>query len=109
MFAAEMRACVRQLELGGCGDGVSASATSPPSALPATPSAAPSAKRTASSGGLTAAGAAAAGAAGAEVFAGYRDDATAAVGEPPGAFDLRDLYRLIRVLEVAAEDLEAYE
>ncbi|KXZ45001.1 hypothetical protein GPECTOR_59g608 [Gonium pectorale] len=34
------------------------------------------------------------------------DDA-AAVG-PPGGFDLRDLYRLIRVLEVAAEDLQGH-
>eukprot|EP00198_Chlamydomonas_reinhardtii_P005237 XP_001694573.1 predicted protein [Chlamydomonas reinhardtii] len=90
----------------GSGGGVSGGAAG---ALPAPAPLSASAKRTASSGGLTAAGAAAAGAAGAEVFAGYRDDATAAVGEPPGAFDLRDLYRLIRVLEVAAEDLEAYD
>ncbi|GLI70522.1 hypothetical protein VaNZ11_015417 [Volvox africanus] len=35
------------------------------------------------------------------------DDQTA--GDPPGRFDLRDLYRLIRVVEVAVEDLEHYE
>ncbi|GIL96045.1 hypothetical protein Vretimale_1939 [Volvox reticuliferus] len=35
------------------------------------------------------------------------DDRT--VGDPPGRFDLRDLYRLIRVVEVAVEDLERYE
>ncbi|GLC35375.1 hypothetical protein PLESTB_000571600 [Pleodorina starrii] len=32
-----------------------------------------------------------------------------AAGDPPGRFDLRDLYRLIRVIEVAVEDLEHYE
>lgn len=34
------------------------------------------------------------------------DDRTG--GDPPGRFDLRDLYRLIRVIEVAVEDLERY-
>ncbi|GIL42185.1 hypothetical protein Vafri_248 [Volvox africanus] len=35
------------------------------------------------------------------------DDQTA--GDPPGRFDLRDLYRLIRVVELAVEDLEHYK
>ncbi|GFR45211.1 hypothetical protein Agub_g6606 [Astrephomene gubernaculifera] len=33
----------------------------------------------------------------------------AAQSDPPGRFDLRDLYRLIRVIEVAIEDLEREE
>ncbi|KAG2432521.1 hypothetical protein HXX76_008866 [Chlamydomonas incerta] len=102
VFAAEMRACVRQLELGG-GDGAASAApiaSSAPSAFPATSRPAPPPPATAAGSGA---------ARPAAPFAGYLDDATAAVGEPPGAFDLRDLYRLIRVLEVAAEDLEAYE
>ncbi|KAG2454082.1 hypothetical protein HYH02_001122 [Chlamydomonas schloesseri] len=115
VFAAEMRACVRQLELGStsCGDGVGAG-PAPVAVSGAAPSSfSPASISTSSSSSSTAASAAAGDAAAKKQppapFEGYTDDATAAVGAPPGAFDLRDLYRLIRVLEVAAEDLAAYD